>query len=381
MMEDTSVPPTGANSDIMLHIGFFSLFSALSIIVEYIVVLVWLPKVLRYFDALSAGKNTTSDTNNSPACEVSTEVDNGAPLTVDNTLLLLAATLHNQLAHLTETEVSTMLTELQFLKNTVGSHVPLFGNDEQDYVAPAHTFDKDAWHGDACLIEVMQWWLKRRSSEIVDEETENKKIELTPSSTGLPKEGTPEIIQSPRKPTPATPVHKGSEDITNFISGLEGWSSGSSSINQYCPDLTHTTNEDQPSSAYPPTIKPFNSAQQVIWHVSYSLDSELRDQPTSEIDDLMAKLRVHRNKTARKRDKAILSDVRNSAMCPDVPFAEKRASWKKVKIHWDAKVALVDGIMLIIRENFAGSENAVYEESFYGSSPAASVGSYTRSER
>ncbi|THY04146.1 hypothetical protein D6D03_03870 [Aureobasidium pullulans] len=365
----------------MLHIGFFSLFSALSIIVEYIVVLVWLPKVLRYFDALSAGKNTTSDTNNSPACEVSTEVDNGAPLTVDNTLLLLAATLHNQLAHLTETEVSTMLTELQFLKNTVGSHVPLFGNDEQDYVAPAHTFDKDAWHGDACLIEVMQWWLKRRSSEIVDEETENKKIELTPSSTGLPKEGTPEIIQSPRKPTPATPVHKGSEDITNFISGLEGWSSGSSSINQYCPDLTHTTNEDQPSSAYPPTIKPFNSAQQVIWHVSYSLDSELRDQPTSEIDDLMAKLRVHRNKTARKRDKAILSDVRNSAMCPDVPFAEKRASWKKVKIHWDAKVALVDGIMLIIRENFAGSENAVYEESFYGSSPAASVGSYTRSER
>ncbi|THX85622.1 hypothetical protein D6D05_02788 [Aureobasidium pullulans] len=351
----------------MLHIGFFSIFSALSIIVEYIVVLVWLPKVLRYFDALSAGKNTASDTNNSPACEVSTEVDNGSPLTVDNTLLLLAATLHNQLAHLTETEVSTMLTELQFLKNTAGSHVPLFGNDEQDSVAPAHTFDKDAWHGDACLIEVMQWWLKRRSSEIMDEETENKNIELTPSA--------------PESPPPATPVHKGSEDITNFISGLEGWSSGSSSINQYCPDLTHTTNEDQPSSAYPPTIKPFNSAEQVIWHVSYSLDSELRDQPTSEIDDLMAKLRVHRNKTARKRDKAILSDVRNSAMYPDVPFAEKRASWKTVKIHWDAKVALVDGIMLIIRENFAGSENAVYEESFYGSSPATSVGSYTRSER
>lgn len=380
MMKDTTTPPTGANSDIMLHIGFFSILSALSIIVEYIVVLVWLPNVLRYFDALPAYAHIISNTNNPLPCEVSTEVQDETSLTVDNTLLLLAATLQDKLAHLTETEVNTMLTELQFLKNTVGSHVPLFGNDEQDSVAPAHTFDKDAWHGDACLIEVMQWWLKRRSSEIVDEETENKKIELTPSSTGLPKKGTPEIIQSPRKPTPATPVHKGSEDITNFISGLEGWSSGSSSINQYCPDLTHTTNEDQPSSAYPPKIKPFNSAEQVIWHVSYSLDSELRDQPTSEIDDLMAKLRVHRNKTARKRDKAILSDLRNSAMCPDVPFAEKRASWKKAKIHWDAKVALVDGIMLIIRENFAGSENAVYEESFYGSSPAASVGSYTRSE-
>ncbi|THY11663.1 hypothetical protein D6D01_08843 [Aureobasidium pullulans] len=230
----------------MLHILFFSVLSVLSIIVEYMIVLVRLPNFLRYLDAFPAYAHIISNINNPPACEVFSEVDNGTSLTVDKTLLLLAATLQDKLAHLTQTEVSTMLTELQFLKNTVGSHVPLFENEEQDSIAPAHTFAHDAWHGDACLIKVMQWLLKRRSPE--------------------------------------------------------------------------------PSSANLPTTTPVHSAEQVIWHVSYSLDSKLRDQPISEIDDLMAKLKVQRKKTAHKRDKAILSDLRNSAVYPDVPFAEKGAS-------------------------------------------------------
>lgn len=74
-------------------------------------------------------------------------------------LLSVAGDLEFDVANLTRNEAGDMLVELQTLRSTIGSRVPLFTQQNNSLV---DAFGPDAWYGETCLIDALMWLLKRR---------------------------------------------------------------------------------------------------------------------------------------------------------------------------------------------------------------------------
>jgi hypothetical protein len=277
-------------------------------------------------------------------------------------LTSLADDLKFNVSHLTQAEADDMLAELQNLRSTVGSRASLFTKPSAD---PVH--DPDAWYGEACLIDALMWLLRKRFPVQRDERLEFSAFEpgKEGNKTGEEKKGKVDKSQGHRsgKMEQRKDLEVESEGTDESENGRTTSGSHRSGHVKPAPSI------ETPSPASNRYHKVVPTAREVIYSVTNGLSRELQDFSSSQIDTLLGRLRRRREKVIATGHRTIMSSRHPSF---DASLVELREHAAEEKAQVNAHVALVDGIMLAIRQQCDSSQSPLTENSCYTWSDYAS---------
>jgi hypothetical protein len=265
-------------------------------------------------------------------------------------------------SHLTHAEADDMLTELQALRSTVGSRASLFSKPS---TGPIH--DPDAWYGEACLIDALMWLLRKRIPVQRGEHLEFSGFEPGKEGKGTGEKEKSEVEKSEGHEYGNT---KQPKDLEMQSGGEDESENGRTTSGSHrSGHVKPAPSIEAPSPASSRYHKVVPTAREVIYSVNNGLSRELQDFSSSQIDTLLGRLK-------RRREKVIATGhcIIMSSRCPsfDAGLTELREYAAEKKAQVNAHVALVDGIMLAIRQQCNSSQSPLTENSCYTWSDYAS---------
>jgi hypothetical protein len=277
-------------------------------------------------------------------------------------LTSLADDLEFDVSHLTQAEANDLLPELQNLRSTVGSRASLFTKPNAD---PVH--DPDAWYGEACLIDALVWFLRKRFPVQRGEHLEFSGFEPGKEGKGTGEKEKSEVEKSEGHEYGNT---KQPKDLEMQSGGEDESENGRTTSGSHrSGHVKPAPSIEAPSPASSRYHKVVPTAREVIYSVNNGLSRELQDFSSSQIDTLLGRLK-------RRREKVIATGhcIIMSSRCPsfDAGLTELREYAAEKKAQVNAHVALVDGIMLAIRQQCNSSQSPLTENSCYTWSDYAS---------
>jgi hypothetical protein len=277
-------------------------------------------------------------------------------------LTSLADDLEFDVSHLTHAEADDMLAELQALRSTVGSRASLFSKPS---TGPIH--DPDAWYGEACLIDALMWLLRKRIPVQRGEHLEFSGFEPGKEGKGTGEKEKSEVEKSEGHEYGNT---KQPKDLEMQSGGEDESENGRTTSGSHrSGHVKPAPSIEAPSPASSRYHKVVPTAREVIYSVNNGLSRELQDFSSSQIDTLLGRLK-------RRREKVIATGhcIIMSSRCPsfDAGLTELREYAAEKKAQVNAHVALVDGIMLAIRQQCNSSQSPLTENSCYTWSDYAS---------
>jgi hypothetical protein len=279
-------------------------------------------------------------------------------------LTSLADDLEFDLSHLTQAEADDMLVELDLLRSTVGSRVCLFTKESD---APVDAFDTDSWWGEVCLIDALKWLIRKRfpgqnSSELGFAGFEPEKEK---SNTEEKRKGKEHDIRDRD--------HEDTEQQKNPEMQSEDRKEAKSGHTISCALPSPHVYSGLFARGYPPApprrLVPLPTARDVINSVASGLKQQFQYLTSSEIDTIIGRLKSRRDKIIARGTHAIES-IRKPGH--DATAEQRRKYATEANAQVDAHVALVDGIILAIREQCDSSQSPLTEKSDWSWSQYAS---------
>lgn len=223
-------------------------------------------------------------------------------------------------ARLTQAEAEDRLVELKSMRGDIGYRASLFMKPGD---APPDRFDTGAWWGEVHSMDALMWLLYKRF----------------PGPSGNEKFMTDDQAE---------------EDDTQDHEQYDGEDAHQS------PHVDSDPSARIEPLASPRRRVPLPSAQDIINSVTQGLYQQLKYLSPSEIDRILANLKRKRGKIAARGRSVIFHGCLPGA---DAGYFERTKAEEEVEAHVAAKVGLVDGIILAIRQQCDSSHPALDEES------------------
>ena len=268
-------------------------------------------------------------------------------------LASLANDLEFDVVHLTSAEAEKTLVELESLRCTIGSRVCLFTKQSE-------AFDPDAWYGEACLIDALKWLLRKRLPVQSGTTLEFSGFELErqtqPSEGRKGKENKTHDheYEEPERHGDTEMQDQNGIEIRRGLAVFDIYGSPDAASMPFAEDDASQASSDTRFQALP-------TARELIGWVEERLYEKLNGFSSDQIDTVLGRLKARRARIIAEGTSIIpFRTASNDASIPEMrEVAKQRAAAVKAQI--DAHVALVDGIMLVIRQMCESSQPALSE--------------------
>jgi hypothetical protein len=277
-------------------------------------------------------------------------------------LTSLADDLEFDVSRLTQAEADDMLVELDSLRSTVGSRVCLFAREGD---TPVDAFDTDSWWEEVCLIDALKWLIRKRFPG-----QNSSKLGFAGFEPEKEKSNTEEEIEHDTQDHHHKSI--GQQQKSPEMQSEDRKEAGSRHTISCAPPSPHI----YPAlfiRGYPPApplrLVPLPTARDVINSVASGLKQQFQYLTSSEIDTIIRRLKTRRDKIIARGTHAIES-IRKPGH--DATAGQRRKYATEANAQLDAHVALVDGIILAIREQCDSSQSPLTEKSDWSWSQYAS---------
>ena len=225
-------------------------------------------------------------------------------------------------AHLTQAEAEDRLVELKSMRGDIGYRPSIFMKPG-DFLTERFNFH--ALWGDVHLIDGLTWLLYKRF----------------PGQLGNEK-----YMEGENAKEDDTQDHKQDEDAND------------AGLHQSPHDVSDpSARRDSPASSSRRRV-PLPNAQDIIFSVTEGLYQQLKFLSPSEIDNILAKLKRKRRKIAERRHHIVDHRYLPGA---NAGYFERTKAEAEVEAHITARIGLVDGIILAIRQRCESSHSALDE--------------------
>lgn len=229
-------------------------------------------------------------------------------------------------ARFTQAEAEDRLVELKSMRGDIGYRASMFMKPGDALIGRFNTHASWGYWGDVHLIDGLMWLLyKRFPGQLGDEK----------------------CMEGKNAKEDDTQDHKQDEEAKD------------AGLHQSPHDVSDSSaRRDSPASSR--RRVPLPNAQDIIFSATEGLYQQLKFLSPSEIDIILSKLRRKRRKIAERRHHIVDHSCLPGA---NAGYFERTKAEAEVEAHIAARIGLVDGIILAIRQRCESSHPALDEES------------------